>query len=104
MNGGLGGATFRIVALCIRDVLRSSESAREHNATMRNVAPWCALLGLFAAGCGLSEPPPVEGSMARVDDGSELDVLHEEIAFIAPEEWVQSYRPAGSFAGPRSGR
>jgi hypothetical protein len=56
---------------------------------------------LVASGCGLvdREPPPVEGFMARVDDLTELDELHEEIPFTSSEEWVESYRPGLSSPG-----
>ncbi len=52
-------------------------------------------------GCGFlaSEPDPVIGFIARVDDATELDDLHGEIEFIESEEWVESFRPEHSSAG-----
>lgn len=51
---------------------------------------------LLLTGCG---PDPVDGFMARIDDLSELDELHEEIEFAVPEEWVESYLPEASSPG-----
>jgi len=57
-------------------------------------------VGLIAmVGCGPSEPPPVIEFMAAVDDLSQLDDLHEEIAFIESKAWIESYRPELSSAG-----
>lgn len=55
----------------------------------------CAGL-LLLSGCG---PDPVDEFMARVDDLSELDDLHEELEFTVPEEWVESYLPEASSPG-----
>ena len=46
-----------------------------------------------------SEPPPVAAFMARVDDVTQLDDLHDELEFIESSEWVESYRPELSSPG-----
>ncbi len=60
-----------------------------------------ALLFGGLSGCGLvaSEPDPVIGFMARVDDLNELDGMDEEITFIDSTAWVESYRPESSSPG-----
>ena len=53
------------------------------------------------SGCGVVdfEPDPSVTFMARVDDVTDLDDLHEEIAYIDSPEWVESYQPELSSAG-----
>ncbi len=60
-----------------------------------------AVLVAGLAGCGLfdAEPDPVIGFMAMVDDVTDLDDLHEKIAFLDSSEWVESYRPDSSWPG-----
>ncbi len=90
----LGGASTSLVG-----VDDAHETWGDHQMKIAGLAIAVLVAGL--AGCGLfdAEPDPVIGFMARVDDVTELDDLHDEIEFIESGEWVESYRPEKSSPG-----